>query len=97
MSDEATEIVPGWETVIGLEVHAELATATKLFSGAPNRFGGEPNTNVDPVSLGLPGSLPVLNEQAVELAIRVGLALHCRVQPSVFVRKNYFYPDMPKD
>jgi len=97
MSDEATEIVPGWETVIGLEVHAELATATKLFSGAPNRFGGEPNTNVDPVSLGLPGSLPVLNEQAVELAIRVGLALHCRVQPSVFARKNYFYPDMPKD
>ncbi len=98
MSDDAaTEIVPGWETVIGLEVHAELATATKLFSGAPNQFGGEPNTNVDPVSLGLPGSLPVLNEQAVELAIRVGLALHCRVQRSVFARKNYFYPDMPKD
>jgi len=98
MSDDAaTGIVPGWETVIGLEVHAELATATKLFSDAPNRFGGEPNTNVDPVSLGLPGSLPVLNEQAVELAIRVGLALHCRVQRSVFARKNYFYPDMPKD
>ena len=98
MSDDATtEIVPGWETVIGLEVHAELATATKLFSDAPNRFGGEPNTNVDPVSLGLPGSLPVLNEQAVELAIRVGLSLHCRVQRSVFARKNYFYPDMPKD
>ncbi len=93
----ATEIVPGWETVIGLEVHAELATATKLFSGAPNRFGGEPNTNIDPVSLGLPGSLPVLNEQAVELAIRVGLALNCQVQRSVFSRKNYFYPDMPKD
>jgi len=98
MSDDATtEIVPGWETVIGLEVHAELATATKLFSDAPNRFGSEPNTNVDPVSLGLPGSLPVLNEQAVELAIRVGLSLHCRVQRSVFARKNYFYPDMPKD
>ena len=98
MSDDATtEIVPGWETVIGLEVHAELATATKLFSDAPNRFGGEPNTYVDPVSLGLPGSLPVLNEQAVELAIRVGLSLHCRVQRSVFARKNYFYPDMPKD
>ncbi|WP_419926027.1 Asp-tRNA(Asn)/Glu-tRNA(Gln) amidotransferase subunit GatB [Candidatus Poriferisocius sp.] len=86
-----------WETVVGLEVHAELATATKLFSASPNRFGGEPNTHIDPVSLGLPGSLPVLNEQAVELAIRVGLALNCRIQPSVFSRKNYFYPDMPKD
>lgn len=97
MTDLSTEIVPGWETVIGLEVHAELATDTKLFSDAPNQFGGEPNTNVDPVSLGLPGSLPVLNERAVELAIRVGLALNCRVQPSVFARKNYFYPDMPKN
>ena len=87
----------GWEVVVGLEVHAELATATKMFSGAPNRFGGDPNTHVDPVSLGLPGSLPVLNERAVELAIRVGLALNCRVQRSVFARKNYFYPDMPKD
>ena len=87
----------GWEVVVGLEVHAELATATKLFSGAPNRFGGNPNTHIDPVSLGLPGSLPVLNERAVELAIRVGLALNCRVQRSVFARKNYFYPDMPKD
>ena len=86
----------GWEIVIGLEVHAELATATKLFSSAQNVFGGEPNTNIDPVSLGLPGSLPVLNQKAVELAIRVGLALNCRVQRSVFARKNYFYPDMPK-
>ncbi|WP_419919710.1 Asp-tRNA(Asn)/Glu-tRNA(Gln) amidotransferase subunit GatB [Candidatus Poriferisocius sp.] len=86
-----------WETVIGLEVHAELATETKLFSASPNRFGGDPNTYIDPVSLGLPGSLPVLNEKAVELAIRVGLALNCRIQPSVFARKNYFYPDMPKD
>ena len=86
-----------WETVVGLEVHAELATETKLFSASPNRFGGEPNTHIDPVSLGLPGSLPVLNEKAVELAIRVGLALNCRIQPSVFARKNYFYPDMPKD
>lgn len=104
MSDEAQSI-PGlgappdteWEIVVGLEVHAELATATKLFSASPNRFGGEPNTHIDPVSLGLPGSLPVLNEKAVELAIRVGLALNCRIQPSVFARKNYFYPDMPKD
>ena len=97
MSGTAPEIVPGWETVIGLEVHAELATVTKMFSGAPNRFGGEPNTNIDPVSLGLPGTLPVLNVRAVELAIRVGLALNCTVQRSVFARKNYFYPDMPKD
>ena len=86
-----------WEIVIGLEVHAELATATKLFSAAPQLFGAAPNTNIDPLTLGLPGSLPVLNEQAVELAIRVGLALNCTVQRSVFARKNYFYPDLPKD
>jgi aspartyl-tRNA(Asn)/glutamyl-tRNA(Gln) amidotransferase subunit B len=87
----------GWEVVIGLEVHTELLTETKMFSSAPNRFGGEPNTNIDPVTLGLPGSLPVLNRRAVELAIRAGLALHCTVQRSIFARKNYFYPDMPKD
>lgn len=87
----------GWETVIGLEVHTELMTKTKLFCGALNEFGGEPNTNIDPVSLGLPGSLPVLNRQAVELAIRVGLALECTIERSVFARKNYFYPDQPKD
>jgi aspartyl-tRNA(Asn)/glutamyl-tRNA(Gln) amidotransferase subunit B len=92
-----TAVDTGWETVVGLEVHAELATATKLFSAAPNRFGDAANTNVDPVSLGLPGSLPVLNRGAVELAIRLGLALHCEIRPSVFARKNYFYPDMPKD
>jgi aspartyl-tRNA(Asn)/glutamyl-tRNA(Gln) amidotransferase subunit B len=86
-----------WETVIGLEVHAELSTRTKLFCGALNEFGGEPNTNIDPVSLGLPGSLPVLNRAAIEKAIRAGLALHCDIRPSVFARKNYFYPDMPKD
>ncbi|MFZ4519958.1 MAG: Asp-tRNA(Asn)/Glu-tRNA(Gln) amidotransferase subunit GatB [Microthrixaceae bacterium] len=86
-----------WEVVIGLEVHAELATRTKLFSAAPNEFGGEPNTHIDPLTLGLPGSLPVLNEHAVELAIRVGLALNCTVQRSVFARKNYFYPDQPKN
>ena len=86
-----------WELVVGLEVHAELATRTKVFCSCPNRFGDEPNTNVCPVCLGLPGSLPVLNEQAVELAIRLGHALHCRVQGSIFHRKNYFYPDMPKD
>ncbi|HEX2046301.1 MAG TPA: Asp-tRNA(Asn)/Glu-tRNA(Gln) amidotransferase subunit GatB [Acidimicrobiales bacterium] len=87
----------GWEMVVGLEVHTELATATKLFCSCRNAFGDEPNTNICAVCLGLPGSLPVLNRQAVELAMRVGLALHCRVEPSIFHRKNYFYPDMPKD
>jgi len=86
----------GYEMVVGLEVHVELATATKLFSGSPNRFGDEPNTNIDPVTLGLPGALPVLNRQAVELAMKLGLALNCTVQRSTFARKNYFYPDMPK-
>ncbi len=86
-----------WEIVVGLEVHAELATRTKLFSSAANSFGGDPNTNIDPLTLGLPGSLPVLNEQAVELAIRVGVALGSTVSPSTFSRKNYFYPDLPKD
>jgi aspartyl-tRNA(Asn)/glutamyl-tRNA(Gln) amidotransferase subunit B len=86
-----------WEVVVGLEVHAELATRTKLFSSATNEFGGEPNTHIDPLTLGLPGSLPVLNERAVEVAIRVGLALNCTVQRSMFARKNYFYPDLPKD
>jgi aspartyl-tRNA(Asn)/glutamyl-tRNA(Gln) amidotransferase subunit B len=85
-----------FELVVGLEVHVELATATKLFSASPNRFGDEPNTNIDPVTLGLPGALPVLNKQAVELAMRIGLALNCTVQPCTFHRKNYFYPDMPK-
>ena len=93
----ADELIDGYEVVVGLEVHVELATATKLFSGSPNRFGDEPNTNIDPVTLGLPGSLPVLNRRAVELAIRIGVALHCEVQPCLFHRKNYFYPDMPKD
>ena len=84
--------------MIGLEVHVELATATKLFCGCRNEFGAEPNTNVCPVCLGLPGSLPVLNEKAVELALRLGEALHFTVPPqSIFHRKNYFYPDMPKN
>ena len=86
----------GYEMVVGLEVHVELATRTKLFSASPNRFGDDPNTNIDPVTLGLPGALPVLNRQAVELAMRIGLALNCTVQPCTFARKNYFYPDMPK-
>jgi aspartyl-tRNA(Asn)/glutamyl-tRNA(Gln) amidotransferase subunit B len=89
---------PAWEVVIGLEVHCELATTTKMFCGCPNEFGTEPNTNVCPVCLGLPGSLPVVNERAVEFALRIGTALHCTMPPSsLFHRKNYFYPDMPKN
>jgi aspartyl-tRNA(Asn)/glutamyl-tRNA(Gln) amidotransferase subunit B len=88
-----------WELVCGLEVHAELATETKMFSGAPNSFGDDPNTNVDPVTLGLPGTLPVVNRKAVELAIRFGCAVGGpdSIRRSVFARKNYFYPDMPKN
>ncbi|MCU1427577.1 MAG: aspartyl/glutamyl-tRNA(Asn/Gln) amidotransferase subunit [Actinomycetia bacterium] len=87
-----------WETVVGLEVHVELATVTKLFCACPNLFGAEPNTNICPVCLGLPGSLPVLNERVVEFALRVGEAFHFDVpERSIFHRKNYFYPDMPKD
>jgi aspartyl-tRNA(Asn)/glutamyl-tRNA(Gln) amidotransferase subunit B len=85
-----------WELVVGLEVHVELATRTKLFSGSPNRFGDDPNLHIDPVTLGLPGALPVLNRRAVELAMRIGLSLNCSIQRCTFHRKNYFYPDLPK-
>jgi aspartyl-tRNA(Asn)/glutamyl-tRNA(Gln) amidotransferase subunit B len=82
---------------VGLEVHVQLATATKIFCGCPTGFGAPPNTNVCPVCLGLPGALPVLNRAAVELAIKAALALNCRIRPhSRFARKNYFYPDLPK-
>jgi aspartyl-tRNA(Asn)/glutamyl-tRNA(Gln) amidotransferase subunit B len=89
--------VPAFEPVIGLEIHAQLLTATKIFCGCSTRFGAEPNTALCPVCAGLPGALPVLNRRAVELAVRAALALGCRVHPeSIFARKNYFYPDLPK-
>ncbi|KRE32063.1 glutamyl-tRNA amidotransferase [Mycobacterium sp. Soil538] len=92
------QVIAVYEPVLGLEVHVELSTETKMFCGCANRFGGEPNTQVCPVCLGLPGSLPVLNQSAVESAIRIGLALNCDIAPwGRFARKNYFYPDQPKN
>src|SRR5690349_23940418 len=91
------EAIARYEPVIGLEVHVQLATRTKIFCGCPTSFGAPPNTNVCPVCLGLPGALPVLSRHAVELAIQASLALNCRINPrSIFARKNYFYPDLPK-
>ena len=91
------EAVSRFDPVIGLEVHVELGTATKMFDGAPNAFGGEANTNITPVSLGLPGSLPVVNAKAVEYAVKIGLALNCEIARTCrFARKNYFYPDLTK-
>ncbi|HMB30229.1 MAG TPA: Asp-tRNA(Asn)/Glu-tRNA(Gln) amidotransferase GatCAB subunit B, partial [Desulfohalobiaceae bacterium] len=87
----------GYEAVIGLEVHAQLKTRSKLFCSCSTTFGRDPNTNTCPVCTGMPGLLPVLNVKAVEYAVKMALAVYCTVnQRSVFARKNYFYPDLPK-
>src|SRR6266545_4919002 len=92
------EVLERFDPVLGLEVHVELSTHTKMFCGCPTAFGAEPNTQVCPVCLGLPGSLPVVNRSAVESAMRIGLALNCSIAEWCrFSRKNYFYPDMPKN
>ena len=87
----------GYEVVVGLEVHAQLQTASKLFCGDDASFGGEPNTHISPVTMAHPGTLPVLNKKAVEYAIKMGLACNCTItRKNYFARKNYFYPDLPK-
>ncbi len=92
------EVLQRFEPVMGMEVHVELATNTKMFSASSANFGAEPNSNVDPCSLGLPGALPVVNRRGVEWAIKIGLALNCEIaESSRFARKNYFYPDQPKN
>ena len=102
MSEDATDVLPqslyfGYEAVIGLEVHTHLRTHSKLFSPAPVAYGDEPNHNVHPIDLGMPGVLPVLNGAVIDLAIRLGISTHSTVNHrSVFSRKNYFYPDLPK-
>src|SRR5699024_6332273 len=92
------DVIARFDPVLGMEVHVELGTATKMFCGCPTEFGAAPNTQVWPVCLALPGALPVVNDKAVEMAIRIGLALNCSITPwGRFARKNYFYPDQPKN
>ena len=94
MNESSNNILP----VIGLEIHVELATQTKMFCRCPNRFGDEPNTHTCPVCIGMPGALPVINKKAVDFAIKVGLALNCTIPDfTKWDRKGYYYPDLPKN
>jgi aspartyl-tRNA(Asn)/glutamyl-tRNA(Gln) amidotransferase subunit B len=96
-SKETIAMIGKYEAVIGLEVHAQMATETKIFCGCSTKFGSEPNTQTCPVCIGMPGVLPVLNKKALEFAIKTGIAMNCNIAPySRFARKNYFYPDLPK-
>src|SRR5881398_4211969 len=91
-------IVKSYKVLVGMEIHVQLATASKMFTGAANGFGGEPNSQVDEVVLGLPGVLPVMNRKAVEYSIKVGLALGCQIaKHTKWDRKSYYYPDLPKN
>src|ERR1700729_3493344 len=94
---KSSKLIKGWEVVIGLEVHAQVTSNSKLFSGASTGFGGEPNTHVSLVDAAMPGMLPVINEECVRQAVRTGLGLKAQINlRSVFDRKNYFYPDLPQ-
>ncbi|MEO1182937.1 MAG: Asp-tRNA(Asn)/Glu-tRNA(Gln) amidotransferase GatCAB subunit B, partial [Cyanobacteria bacterium J06636_28] len=87
-----------YEAVIGLEIHCQLSTNTKIFTPSSAEFGADPNTHIDPITVGMPGVLPVLNEKVLEYAVKAGLALNCQIAPySKFDRKQYFYPDLPKN
>ena len=91
-------VATAWEIVIGLEVHAQLLTRSKMFCGCPTTFGGGPNTQTCPVCLGMPGTLPVINRRAIEFGVRTALAFNCRINTACrFARKHYYYPDMPKN